>query len=140
MRRTFMLTMMAVLLALPMAGQAAAGHPHDKRVKGPNCGDKFINADECSFRYEGGQLYLGGSIRGPVPSSSTATIRLEARSRITGTRYLLLSCTYVGGGCSAGGSYGTFEDLKRGQRLYCTAEGAGRGIYDCGTLIKKHRS
>lgn len=59
----------------------------------------------------------GGSIRGPVPSSSTATIRLEARSRTTGARYLLLSCTYAGGGCSAGGSYETLEHVEKGQRL-----------------------
>lgn len=132
-----MAVILASLLAIPLGGSAIANHPHDKRVQGPNCGGKFVNADECSFRYKGGQLYLGGSIRGQVPSSSTATIRLEARSRTTGARYLLLSCTYAGGGCGAGGSFQTIERPKKGQQLYCTVEGIGRGIYECGTLIKK---
>lgn len=137
MRRLLTATVLASLLALPLGGQAIANHPHDKPVQGPNCGGKFTNADECSFRYKGGQLYLGGSIRGRAPHASTATIRLEARSRITGARYLLLSCTYAGGGCAAGGSYETLEHVEKGQKLFCTVEGIGRGIYECGTLIKK---
>ncbi|MFN2388675.1 MAG: hypothetical protein ABR575_03585 [Actinomycetota bacterium] len=137
MKRHLIGMILSTLMATSMASPAIANHPHDKRVQGPNCGGKFKNAAECSFKYEGGQLYLGGSIRGQAPSSAAATIRLEARSQITGLRYLLLSCTYAGGGCAAGGSYETLEHVKKGQQLYCTAEGLGLGIYECGTLVRK---
>lgn len=122
------------LIAVPQVGASGGS----KRVRGPHCGQRFTNADECSFRYQGGQLYVGGSIRGVPPRTGTATIRLEARSRVTGARYLLLSCTYAGGGCSAGGQYHDVEDLRKGQKLICTVEGVGRGLYECGTIIKRH--
>lgn len=138
MRRVVMATIAAALLALPMAGQASATHDHDKRVRGPHCGSKFSNADQCSFRYQGGQLYLSGSVRGMGLPSGVASIRLETVSRVTGQRSVLLSCTTpASGGCSAGGSYETVEHIRKGQRLFCIVEGVGRGDYECGTIVKK---
>ncbi|MGH2735255.1 MAG: hypothetical protein ACRDKZ_06735 [Actinomycetota bacterium] len=136
MKRIIISTLVAALLGLVVM-PAAANHSHKKTQQGPRCGTKFIHADECSFRYEGGQLYLSGTIRGRPNAPSGATVRLETRSQTTGTRYLLLSCTYASGGCAAGGRYTDIEDLRKGQKLFCTVEGYGRGIYECGTIIKK---
>ena len=138
MRRLLTATVLAGLLALPFTGAAVAGHGHNKRVQGPACGGRFVNAERCSFPYKGGQLYLDGSVRGSGLPSGAATIRLEVKSRLTGERRVLLSCTTpASGGCAAAGSYDTIERVRKGQKLYCLVEGAGRGNYECGTLIKK---
>lgn len=140
MRGAITATILAGLLALPMAGPAAADHDHDKRVQGPHCGGNFSTADRCSFRYKGGQLYLGGSVSGMGLPTGIASIRLEAVSRVTGQRHVLLSCTTpASGGCSAGGNYETVE-LRKGQSLFCIVEGVGRGDYECGTIIKRRAS
>jgi hypothetical protein len=126
------------LLALPLGGQANANHPHKKTVKGPHCGGRFSDSDKCSFRYQGGQLYVSGSVRGFGLPTGAATIRLEAVSRITGTRRVLLSCTTpASGGCAAGGSYDALDHVRKGQKLFCIVEGLGRGDYECGTLLRR---
>jgi len=140
MKKLLTAAILASLLALPLAPQASANHPHRKPVKGPHCGGRFTDSEDCSFRFKGGQLYVGGSVRGFGLPTGAATIRLEAVSRITGRRRVLLSCTTpASGGCAAGGSYETLEHIRRGQKLFCTVEGVGRGDYECGTLIKKRR-
>lgn len=139
MRRLLTTMILTSLLALPMAGPALATHSHAKRVQGPACGGRFVNDDRCSFRYRGGQLYLAGSVSGSGLPTGLATIRLEAKSRVTGERRVLLSCTTpASGGCAAAGSYDAIEHVRKGQRLFCFVEGAGRGDYECGTVIKKH--
>lgn len=129
---------LAAASVVALSGVPAAGADASRaRVRGPHCGGKFINAEECSFRYRGGQLYLSGSVRGNGIPSGAATIRLETRNRTTGTRYLLLACaTPSSGACAAAGSVDV-EELKRGQKLICTVEGHGRGDFECGTLIKR---
>ncbi len=131
-------TLLTAVMSVMLAGQAAAHHG-PKLVQGPSCGDKFVNQDDCSFRFQGGQLYLGGSVRGAVDQpEGGATIRLEAVSRITGERRVLLSCVTPGSGaCAAGGSYDSIEKPRKGQRLFCIVEGVGRGRYECGTMVKK---
>ncbi|MGH2788831.1 MAG: hypothetical protein ACRDJV_13165 [Actinomycetota bacterium] len=136
MRRIVTGSILVALLGLLVAPAGIVSAADGPRTKGPHCGDKFVHADECSFRYRGGQLYVGGSIKGPPNSPSGATIRLETRHHVTGARYVLISCTYAGGGCSAGGTYAEIEELARGQKLICTAEGFGRGIYECGSLVR----
>lgn len=138
MKRNWTIAAVVVgLIVLPNI-HASAEHGHRKPVQGPHCGEKFRDSADCSFRYEGGQLYLGGSVRGSGASAGAATIRLEARSRLTGHRNVLLSCTTpASGGCSAGGSYETIEHLRRGQKLFCIVEGHGRGDYECGTLRRR---
>lgn len=119
---------------------AALAEQQGKR-QGPHCGSRFKDTESCSFRYRGGQLYLGGSVHGAGAPTGAAAIRLEARSHVTGERNVLLSCvTPASGGCAAGGSYETVEHLQKGQRLFCIVEGHGRGDYECGTLIhRRHR-
>jgi len=139
MKRVVAGAALAVAL-LPGAGSASAQDMGTREVQGPHCGGRFVNSDNCSFRYEGGQLYLGGNVRGAGAPEGGAAIRLEARSHITGERYVLLSCvTPASGGCSAGGSYEAIEHLERGQRLFCIVEGAGRGRYECGTIKRSRR-
>ena len=135
-----MATLLTTVVSLMLAGQAAAHHG-PKWVQGPNCGGKFVNQNDCSFRFQGGQLYLGGSVRGAVDQpEGGATIRLEAVSPTTGERKVLLSCVTPGsGGCAAGGNFDLTEKLRKGQRLFCIVEGIGRGRYECGTMVKQAR-
>lgn len=136
MKRIMWLILLVSLLALPTAHANAPGGG-DQRVQGPHCGGRFRDSNDCSFRFRGGQLYLGGSVDGAGRPEGAAAFRLEARSHLTGHRYVVLSCaTPASGGCSAGGSYETVERLRRGQRLFCIVEGKGRGVYECGTLIR----
>ena len=130
--------LLTTVMSLTLAGQASAHHGQ-KWVQGPNCGGKFVNQSDCSFRFQGGQLYVGGSVRGAVDQpEGGATIRLEAVSPTTGQRKVLLSCVTPGaGGCAAGGSYDIAEKLRKGQRLFCIVEGVGRGRYECGTMVKQ---
>jgi|GEM_PF-5963147 hypothetical protein len=140
MKKLLTAAILASMLALPLGTPARANHPHQKFVKGPHCGGRFTDSDDCSFRFKGGQLYVGGSVRGFGLPSGAATIRLEAVSRITGKRRVLLSCTTpASGGCAAGGSYETLEHVRKGQKLFCIVDGLGRGEYECGTMIKKRR-
>ena len=139
MKKLAVIATMSLLLGLGAIPPAGASHGHPKYVQGPSCGDRFVDSDSCSFVYRGGQLYLGGSVGGPEDLAAGAAIRLETRSHITGKRYVLLSCvTAASGACSAGGSFETLEHVERGQRLFCSVEGHGRGDYECGT-IKRDR-
>ncbi|MDQ4148383.1 MAG: hypothetical protein M3164_00050 [Actinomycetota bacterium] len=135
-----MATLSMVMMSFMLAGQASAHH-EPKWVQGPSCGGRFVNQSDCSFRFQGGQLYVGASVRGAVDQpEGGATVRLEAVSRTTGQRRVLLSCVTPGAGaCAAGGSYDFTEKLRRGQRLFCTVEGVGRGRYECGTMLKQER-
>ncbi len=123
--------MQLLLLVAAMAVPATAV----ARAERPRCGGEFRDAARCSFRYRGGQLYLGGNVRGDGSPEGAAVIRLEARSHVTGKRHVLLSCATPGSGaCGAGGSYETVEHLRKGQRLFCIVEGHGRGAYECGSV------
>jgi hypothetical protein len=137
MKKIVISAMLLLTLLAGTAGQALANHDHPRIVKGANCGGQFKNADACSFRYQGGQLYLGGSVRGSGLPAGFATIRLEANSHVTGERRILLSCTTASGGCAAGGSYDSIEHIRKGQKIFCIVEGVGRGNYECGTLLRK---
>jgi hypothetical protein len=122
------------LLALPGAEAVAGGR---KVEQGPRCGSRFVDADRCSFRYRGGQLYLGGYVSGGAAGTGGVVIRLEARIHSTQQRKILLACaTAANGACSAGGRLDV-ERLRKGQRLFCVVEGAGRGEYECGTLVRR---
>lgn len=137
MRKTLMWGLLVLLLA-PVAIPAALAEDGPRRVRGPRCGGTFRDSDACSFRYRGGQLYLGGSVRGAGAPEAATTIRLEARSHVTGKRYVLLSCVTPGAGaCAAGGSYETVEHVRKGQRLFCIVEGHGKGEYGCGTWRRR---
>ena len=128
--------MVGVLAVVLAAGAAPAATAKDdpRPARKSRCGGGFRNADTCSFRYRGGQLYLGGSVRGAGVPEAAATIRLEAVHHVTGERYVLLSCATPGAGaCAAGGSYDVTDGLRRGQRLFCIVEGHGRGRYQCGS-------
>ncbi len=139
MKRILMtVTILIGLGAIVMPGTAAGDERG--RVRGPHCGGKFVDSSDCSFRYRGGQLYVGAMVRGSGVPSGGAVIRLEAVSSITGHRRVLLSCvTPASGACAAGGSYDVVEHLERGQRLFCLVDGHGRGTYECGTLLSRHR-
>lgn len=140
MRRILTTVMLASLLGLPRAN-ASANHSHPRSEQGPRCGGKYVNDEGCSFRFKGGQLYVSASARGMGLPTGMATIRLEAVSQITGQRRVLLTCTTTASGaCSAGGSFDTFERPRKGQRLFCRVEGVGRGLYECGSIVKKQRS
>lgn len=118
---------------------AVAEGEERRRVRGRYCGDNFRNKDDCSFRYKGGRLYVGGSIAGNGTPSGVTTIRLETNSRRSGQRRVLLSCTTpASGSCTAAGTYETSERLRDGQRLFCIVDGSGRGEYECGTMVR-HR-
>ncbi len=129
-----------VMVAGMFAAPAGAGHEHPKFKQGPNCGSKWTENEDCSFTYEGGQLYVGASSTGTVVREAAgANVRLEARSRITGKRRVLLSCTIAStGACSTGGSFDVAEDLRRGQKLFCILDGVGRGNYECGTILRRN--
>ena len=133
-------TALAALMAFP-AGPAGATHDHVEPVQGPSCESKWRTPGEtCTFRYQGGRLYVGASARGTAAGvAGGATVRLEARSRITGERRVLLSCTTsASGGCGASGNFDTVERPQRGQRLFCVVEGVGRGSYECGTIFYRN--
>ena len=132
MRRILLAVAIGTMLtsALP-ANIAAADH-----VKpAPSCGGKFTDSGNCSFKYRGGDFYVGASVIGSGTPEGGAVVRLEAVSSITGHRRVLLSCATPGSGaCAAGGSYDHIEPVKRGQKLFCIVEGLGRGNYECGTI------
>lgn len=137
MKRTTTTALLVLLIVGSAAVPNAAAH-ESRYVQGPHCGGDYRDSASCSFRYGGGQLYLGGSVRGTGAPEGAVMIRLEARSRVTGRRYVVLSCaTPASGGCSAGGSYETVEHVRRGQRLFCIVVGHGRGEYECGTLERR---
>ena len=139
MRRVIISLIAAASLVAVGLNPAVAEGEERRRVRGRHCGDNFRNRDNCSFRYKGGLLYVGGSVRGSGTPSGVATIRLEANSRRTGQRRVLLSCTTpASGSCTAAGTYETSERLRDGQRLFCIVDGSGRGEYECGTMVK-HR-
>jgi hypothetical protein len=124
----------AVLTSALPATTAVADHVR-KPVQAQRCGGKFTNSDNCSFRYKGGDFYVGASVIGSGTPEGGAMVRLEAVSSITGHRRILLSCTTPGSGaCAAGGSYDQLEPVKRDQKLFCIVEGVGRGNYECGTI------
>ncbi|MDQ3646853.1 MAG: hypothetical protein M3345_07970 [Actinomycetota bacterium] len=124
--------------ALVTSATPALAYEYRAPVQGPHCEGEFPRSDSCSFRYEGGQLYVGASVRGTSAPEGGAAVRLEARSSITGQRYLLLACATPGAGaCAAGGSFPALEHLRKGQRLYCSVEGHGRGNYECGTITRR---
>ena len=134
MKRTMTAALVALLLAVPALPSAVAGG-RPGRAQGPHCGGEFRDSASCSFRYRGGQLYVNGSVEAAGNPEGAALIRLEARSRVTGTRSVLLACATPGSGaCGAGGTVAV-EDLREGQRLFCIVEGHGRGRYECGALI-----
>lgn len=139
--KSFRFLLLGVALSALVAGPvapASADHGHATFKQGPACGGKWKAPESCSFRYAGGQIYVGANARGTVTEAGGATVRLEARSRVTGERRVLLSCTTpANGGCGAGGTYDMVETLRKGQKLFCIVDGVGRGNYECGTTIRK---
>jgi hypothetical protein len=138
-RRFLIATVVGSLIAGPLALSGAASHGHPRLKQGPSCGGKWSTDASCTFRYQGGQPYLAASATGtPTQDLGGATVRLEARSHVTGERRVILSCVApAAGGCSSGGSYDVVDDLRKGQKLFCTVNGVGRGKFECGTLIRK---
>lgn len=133
--------LIAALLALTVAaGVASVALAHEGRrwARGPHCGGAFSDSATCSFRYAGGQLYLGGNVVGAGLPEGAAAISLEGLDPVTGARYVLLSCVTPGSGaCAAGGSYDVLEHLRKGDKLFCVVEGLGAGNYECGTMRRR---
>lgn len=136
MRRLVVGSLAISMLGLLLIPVARADRAPRENAKPRHCGDKFVDRDDCAFRYQGGELSVFGSIRGRPDSPSGGTVRLETRNRETGARYVLISCTYASGGCAAAGTYAEIEELERGQKLICTIDGFGRGLYECGTSVR----
>ncbi len=135
MRRILLAVAIGTMLSSVLPANLAVADHEKGSKQGSRCGGRFTNSDSCSFRYKGGDFYVGASVVGSGTPEGGAAVRLEAVSSITGHRRVLLSCVTPGSGaCAAGGSYDHLEPVKRGQKLFCIVEGAGRGRYECGTI------
>jgi len=117
---------LVAILAVPT--QAAGASKNSKQ----RCGGRWDAAATCNFRYAGGALTVDGSFE--ADELGFVTVTLEAVDAATGARVPLLNCGIAGtsfGACTAVTTDSPTIELERGQKLFCSVEGAEAGRYRC---------
>jgi hypothetical protein len=128
------ITKKIVGLALVGALGASMAVPAAAATRAPrhSCGGEWTAGAVCNFRYAGGSLHVGGGYQ--ADPAGYVTVTLEAIDPETERRVPVLSCAVGGGsfgGCASVSTGSLTIDLRAGQRLFCTVQGADAGHYSC---------
>lgn len=133
--RKLLITVLAVSLFAGLLSSAVSASVDDpaKRQESSRyagCEGRWERANECSFRYGGGTLFVEAAVGQPVGAVS---VMLETKNS-QGARVVLAHC-FTLGTCVGVNDQDELEKTllgpAKGQRLFCTVEGVGGGTFAC---------